>query len=49
MSAIPWEDYASPDGDRGVMQVLRYSSVDNSIAWVSVVAADGGPDSFVEV
>ncbi len=41
MSAIPWEDYVSPDGDRGVMQVLRYSSVDNAIAWVSIVAADG--------
>ena len=41
MSAIPWEDYTSPDGDRGVIQVLRYSSVDDAIAWVSVVAADG--------
>ena len=35
MSAIPWEDYVSPDGDRGVMQVLRYSSVDNAIAFGS--------------
>ncbi len=41
MSAIPWEDYVASEGDRGVMQVLRYSSADDAIAYVTVVTADG--------
>lgn len=41
MSAIPWGDYVASDSDRGVMHVLRYSSVDDAIAYVSVVNADG--------